>query len=78
MMTLTLKIPPETNARLEAEARRRHVSKSRVVRDALERSLVRRTASSPSVYDRIKHICGTVHGPKDLSTDPKYMEGFGA
>ena len=30
-----------------------------------------------SLYDRIKHLCGVISGPGDLSTNPKYMEGYG-
>ena len=30
-----------------------------------------------SLYDRIKHLCGVASGPGDLSTNPKYMEGYG-
>jgi hypothetical protein len=25
-----------------------------------------------------KSVCGTLRGPADLATNPKYMEGFGA
>lgn len=28
-------------------------------------------------YDRIRHLSGILEGPGDLSTNPKYMEGFG-
>ncbi len=30
-----------------------------------------------SAYDRAKHLIGSIEGPGDLSTNPKYMEGFG-
>ena len=31
-----------------------------------------------SLYERFKDVIGTVDGlPSDLSTNPKYMEGFG-
>jgi hypothetical protein len=30
-----------------------------------------------SLYDRIKHLIGGVDGPADLSTNPKYLHGFG-
>lgn len=38
-MTLTVRLKPELNARLTGEARRRGVTKSEVVTDALERVL---------------------------------------
>jgi hypothetical protein len=32
----------------------------------------------PSLYDLTKEFCGCIKGgPADLSTNPKYMEGFG-
>jgi hypothetical protein len=34
-------------------------------------------AEADSLYDRIKHLCGVISGPGDLSTNPKYMEGYG-
>lgn len=76
-MTLTLKIPPELNARLEAEAKRRRVSKSRVAREMLDKELSRRPKASPFAHDLAKKFCGVLQGPGDLSTNPKYMEGFG-
>ena len=33
--------------------------------------------SGGSLYDRIKNLCGVISGPGDLSTNPKYMEGYG-
>jgi hypothetical protein len=28
-------------------------------------------------FESIKHLFGVAEGPADLSTNPKYMEGFG-
>ena len=30
-----------------------------------------------SAYDVSKHLIGSIEGPGDLSTNPKYMDGFG-
>ena len=30
-----------------------------------------------TLWDRMKHLVGTIDGPSDLSTNPKYMEGYG-
>ena len=30
-----------------------------------------------SAYDLAKDVVGSLDGPEDLSTNPKYMEGFG-
>lgn len=31
----------------------------------------------PIPFERIEHLLGSLEGPGDLSTNPKYMEGFG-
>ena len=79
MTTITCKIPEKLNAELEAIARRRRTSKSVILREALESKTKASTRSSkPTAHDLVKHLCGTLRGlPKDLSTNPKYMEGFG-
>jgi Ribbon-helix-helix protein, copG family len=79
MTTITCKISEKLNAHLEALARRRHVSKSAILREALE-SKTKGSAKSaaPSAYDLVAHLCGTLRGPKDLSTNSKHMKGFGA
>lgn len=78
MTTLTCKISEKLNAELEAMARTRRVSKSAILREALE-DKTRRSArtAAPSAYEVAKHLCGRVRGPKDLSTNPKHMMGFG-
>jgi hypothetical protein len=42
-----------------------------------ERSVRKPAKPDASLYDRIKHLCGVIAGPGDLSTNPKYMEGYG-
>jgi predicted DNA-binding protein len=79
MTTITCKIPDELNAQLEAEASRKLLPKSALVREALERSFKhRRMASQQTAFDRVKDLCGIIKdGPKDISTNPKYMNDFG-
>ena len=78
MTTITCKIPDKLSAHLEAAARQRRVSKSQIVREALEDKTSRSPRSiTPTAYDLVKHLCGRVRGPKDLSTNPKHMKGFG-
>ena len=53
MATITLKIPDELNAALKAFSARRRVSKSAVVRAALEEALAREEAlAGPDVRKR--------------------------
>ena len=79
MATITCKIPAKLDARLAAAARQQRVSKSAIVRQALEHHVSRmRTRKRPTVYDLAKDLIGSLHGPGDLLTNPKYMEDFGA
>jgi hypothetical protein len=67
------------NERLEAEASRAMLPKSVLVREALNRSLNRpRQRARRTAFDRVKNLCGIIKdGPADMSTNPKYMDGFG-
>lgn len=77
MPTLTLKVSEETAAYLVAESKRLGISKSRLMRDAIEKRL-RRSKATPSLYDRMKDGFGCFDsGVTDLSTNKKYMEGYG-
>jgi Arc/MetJ-type ribon-helix-helix transcriptional regulator len=79
MATVTCKISDELDARLESAARDRRVSKSAVLREALERRLKANQGrgQSPKAYDLVKRLCGSLRGPRDLSTNPKHMMGLG-
>jgi hypothetical protein len=77
MPTLTLKVPAETAARLERLAARRRVSKSVVIREALEERL-RKSSDTPSLHDAMKHSIGVLDsGVRDLGHNPKHLAGFG-
>jgi len=78
MTTITCKISTKLNAQLEVMARRRRVSKSAILREALEsKTKVTARSATPSAHDLVKHLCGSLRGPKDLSTNPKRLRGFG-
>lgn len=90
MSTQTIEIPPDLAARLEEVAGPVPGEKERLVREALENLLEGRRAKiaarvagiqpfpdGESAYDRMKHLCGIIEGPGDLSTNPKYLEGLG-
>jgi hypothetical protein len=75
MKTISLKLPDELCKKLERAARKRSQSKSEVVRAALTQFLER---DQPiSVLDLAGDLVGCIEGPVDLSTNPKYMEGYG-
>jgi len=80
MSTLSLKLPESLLLRLDQESRQRRVTKSALVRSALERELQpSKPARATSCYDLAHDLAGSVRKklPKDLATNPKYMEGFG-
>lgn len=78
MTTITLKVPSEMAAKLEAVVARKRVPKSKYVRNALDVAL-KKEKDEPSLYDLMKDAIGCVNsGKKDLATNPKYMKGYGA
>lgn len=75
--TLTVRVSPELGARLVAEASRRHVTKSDLVRLLLEDGLTERQGDAPPVScaDLMGDLIGCVDsGIPDLTTNPKYIE----
>lgn len=73
------RINVRVSAQLEAEARDKGVSPSDIVREALERH-VRLRKPNESCLDiarRIGLIGAYKDTPRDLSTNPEHMEGFG-
>jgi hypothetical protein len=79
MQTISLKLPDDLLAQLESEAKARRVTKSRLVRESLEKALQKPSpAGVISCYDLSRDLAGTVKGlPKDLADNPKYLKGFG-
>jgi predicted transcriptional regulator len=75
MKTITVKLPDPLAAWLSRRARALGRPQSELVREALARA--REGASGASCHDAFADICGIVDGPKDLSTNPKHMAGFG-
>lgn len=78
MNTLTVKLPPALEARLEALVRKRKQSKSELVREAIERLVEQSGAPiKGSVLELAGDLVGMETGPTDLSTNPKNMRGYG-
>jgi len=76
MKTLTVRLPDEVAAQIEAESRERKLSKSDIIRERLTRERRRPTDPLESISD----IIGSVHGlPVDLSArKKKYLKaGYG-
>ena len=81
MDALTVKIPPSMQAALEQASRLEHVPKSVLVRRALESYLARpmaAAAAQPSALELAGDLVGCFDGgPRDLASNPKYLDGFG-
>lgn len=75
MKALTVKLPTPLAAWLSRRAKELGRPQSELVREALER--VRTGNDMASCHDLMADVCGTLRGPKDLSTNPKYLAGFG-
>ena len=76
---MSLKLPDDLMAQLNQEAKLRRVPKSRIVREGLEIALRKPgRGQARSCYDLTRDLAGSIRGlPRDLATNPKYMEGFG-
>jgi len=74
MKTITVKLPEALASWLSRRAKQLGRPQSDVVRDALERA---RSGAAVSCHDLMADVCGSVTGPKDLSTNPKHMAGLG-
>ncbi|MGL5016582.1 MAG: CopG family transcriptional regulator [Luteolibacter sp.] len=77
--TISLKLSDRLLECLEAESRARGTTKSSLVRDCIEKALDTRPAGDKmNCYDLASDLAGSVKGlPRDLATNPNYMEGFG-
>jgi predicted DNA-binding protein len=75
MKTLSLKLPVHLSVKLERAAKQRGQSKSEIVRSALEQFL--KGERPMSALELAGDLVGCAAGPADLSTNPKYMEGYG-
>ena len=75
MKTLTMRIPDGLLGWLEDEAKRVGRPKSALVREILQQHQQRR---QPSALDLTADLCGCVQsGKRDLSSNKKYLKGFG-
>jgi hypothetical protein len=74
--TLTLRIDDSSHRWLTNEAKRLGRTKSQIARQALLQQ--QNSKKRISLHDRMKEVCGVIkNGPRDLATNPKYMQDFG-
>ena len=76
MKTITFKADDRLDNWLGKEVKALRVSKSQIVREAVETRMKR--FEGKSCYDLTKDICGSLRsGVRDLSTNKKHMKNFG-
>ena len=76
---ITIRLSRELQRELKAIKKATGKSESELVRSAIE-ELCRQHRNEPTCYDiavRMGIVGAIKGGPKDLSTNPKYMDGFG-
>ena len=76
MTTLRCSIPEKLDARLERLAQQAKVPKGKFVRKALEQ-VTRKPRANGTAFNLVSTLCGSLSGPSDLATNPKYWEGLG-
>lgn len=78
MATVSLKLPAPLALRLARTAERQSMSKSAVIRDALEAYLSGNEARPQvSALSLACDVQGVLSGPEDLSTNKNYLRNFG-
>jgi len=78
MKTVSIKLPPRLDARLAAAVARRRTTRSRLVREILERHLAASELAPESALARAGDLVGSVkRKPRDLSSNPKHLRGYG-
>ena len=73
METVTLKMERRHIKLLKDHAKALGRSQAAVIRDLIDRHLERKTRLS--LHDQAKDLCGSLRGPKDLST--RRLTGYG-
>lgn len=80
MNILTVKLPPALDEALTQASAHDHISKSALVRQALQAYLVQRqsTTAFVSALDRAGDLVGCFEGgPTDLASNPAHLADFG-
>lgn len=78
MKTVSLRMAVTLDRKLAAAAKRRDVSKSDLIREAVESFLSSRDATrAGSCLDLAGDLIGSLEGPDDLSFNKRHMRGFG-
>ncbi|MEW6755544.1 MAG: ribbon-helix-helix protein, CopG family [Candidatus Latescibacterota bacterium] len=78
MVTLSVKLPEELDAKLQSAAAQRGESKSSLVRQAIETLVAAAvTPASGSCLAAARDLAGSCEGPADLSTNKEHLRSYG-
>jgi Arc/MetJ-type ribon-helix-helix transcriptional regulator len=78
MKNVSIKLPEALDANLNEAVRRRGLSKSEIVREALQAYLAGKNGhQAESCLDLARDLWGSLEGPADLSHNRKHLEGYG-
>lgn len=78
MSTVSVSIPENLAERLAREASRRHMSPDMIVQRALEMTLKDQEETvAGNFFDAARNYMGMFEGPRDISTNPEYLDDFG-
>ena len=75
MKTISVKLPEPLAVWLSRRAAELGRPQSDLVREALQRS--KEGSGGASCHDLFADVCGVIEGPRDHSTNPRHMHGFG-
>lgn len=76
MATITLKVPDAVNVLLESESARRQISKSALVREAIERTLLLRPQRESAARRWLQRWSGALVGAESLVADDSRLEAI--
>lgn len=78
MNTLTLKVPEVIKEKLKTYARRKGLSRSEIVRNALIEYFDKDEFDKVGTFlDLAKDLAGSLNGPSDLSFNKDHLSGYG-
>ena len=74
-----MKVTPDQKRKIKKLAEKKGTSAKQAIMSLVDEALGAELLDIPagSFLDGIEDIAGSIEGPADLSTHPRYMEGFG-
>ena len=77
MVKFSIQLPESLANQVKEEAQKRNLSCAEIIIEALEEKFRPMSTKQRTMGDAFRECGGFFEGPGDLSTNPKYMEGYG-